>query len=124
VKVVAGDFDPGSEGSLRGQYLTLEPSDKRFQKHVTYNMRIDVKTLELAGEKEVTSLFGAAGWAAFGGLVAGAGGLVLGGLVGGKRTRAVFVAEFKDRKRLVGECDPKEWSQFIASRHGGKLDLV
>lgn len=116
VKVIAGDFDPGSEGYLKGHYFTLEPSDKRFQKQVTYNMKIDVKTLELAGEKEVTNLLGAAGWAALGGLIAGAGGLVLGGLLGGKKARSLFVAEFKDRKKLVAECDPKEWPSFVQSR--------
>lgn len=115
IKILAGDFG----NMVHGQYffgsLSLPwPGDWTAGRR--YSVKDDIVTLEEADERSVVKVGGAAGWGAAGLLVAGPLGLVAGAVLGGRGQRVAFVAEFKDGKRLMAECDKKTWIKMKADR--------
>lgn len=92
--------------------ITLHTKDKYEKKH--YFIPDNVKSIELADERKVVSVFGVAGWATLGTLLAGPAGLIVGGVLGGRGDRVVFVAEFRDGRKLMAQVKKDIWLKIQA----------
>jgi len=115
IKILAGDFGKMVHGQYFFGVMSL-PWEGDWTPGHRYTLKDDVVTLELADERSVVKVGGAAGWGVAGALVAGPVGLLAGAVLGGRGQKVAFVAEFKDGKRLMGECDKKTWVKMMADR--------
>ncbi len=115
VTVLAGDFDTSRKGSVAFGKLNL-PVKGKWVANQAYDLRSDVVELTEADERSGVKVMGAAGWAAAGALVAGPLGAVVGGILGGRGSKVVFVASFKDGKKVMAETSKATWLKAVAAR--------
>jgi uncharacterized protein with ACT and thioredoxin-like domain len=112
VNVLAGDFLEGN-----GQYslgsLVLKTKKHRFLGEKIPSDQLD--TLDIATEENIKKMAGTVGWGTAGTIVLGPVGLLAGLLLGGKKKEVVFVASFKDGRRLMASTDGKTFTKLQAS---------
>lgn len=117
MRVLAGDFANILPAYRKGALvLTPQETARTWKGPTTYRLASDVVSLDVATEAAGVGVFGAVGWGAVGALLAGPVGAVVGGLLGGRKERVAFVAEFKDGRRLMAETDKNTWLKMQSER--------
>jgi len=112
IEVHAGDFKPGKDGQLAGNWLYLKRPKKMFREKIRTS---ELDEVEVATEESVKKLAGTLGWGAVGAVVLGPVGLLAGLLVGGRKTKVSFVATLKDGRRFLGTTDSKTYTRLAAA---------
>ena len=112
IKVLAGDFT--GDGSYAAGRITLRPKECPSPAH---RMKVDefIESVEIAAQHNTVKFGGAVGWGAAGAVLAGPLGLVAGALLGGRGKKVVFVATFKDGRKLLAQTDSKTFAELKAA---------
>lgn len=113
IKIHAGDFLAGKEGSYSWGVLQLQTDAAKWLGETISETEIEM--IEVATEDNVKKLSGAVGWGVAGGLILGPVGLLAGLLLGGKKKEVTFVARFKDGRKLLATTDNKTFTKLQAA---------
>lgn len=117
IKVLAGDFVEGSNGSFGWDSFELRTKVFDFNRETIPSKNIE--TIDIASEENVKRIGGTVGWGITGGVLLGPLGLLAGLLMGGKGKDVVFVTKFKDGRKLLASCDSKTYTKIQASVFSG-----
>ena len=109
VKVLAGDFLEG-DGQYSFGSLVLKTEKHPWAGEAIPSTQLD--TVDIATEESVKKIGGTVGWGIAGAAILGPVGLLAGLLLGGKKKEVVFVAKFKDGRKLMASTDSKTFTKL------------
>ena len=112
IKVLAGDFLEG-KGEYSWGSLTLKTEEHSWVGETISLDQLD--TVDIATEESIKKIGGTVGWGAAGAIILGPVGLLAGLLLGGKKKEIIFVAKFKDGRKLMGQTDNKTFTKLQAA---------
>lgn len=112
IKIHAGDFENIDGHFFAGMFTLFQKgkiwSSERIQ--VT-----DLKSIDIASEESMRKVSGILGWGLAGATLLGQTGLLIGILLGRKEEQVVFVAKFKDGRKLLAEIDQGAYLRIKAA---------
>lgn len=108
-KVLGGDYAKHQAMFQAGKF-TFIPKGK-ITGGTSYG-KANIKMVEQLDEENKKKVLGTLGWGTAGLLVLGPLGAIGGMLVGGKGKKVIFVAEFSDGKKIMGETDSKLFTKI------------
>ena len=114
IKIHAGDYPKTGTHQFSFGNFILTPKESWGLKTDTYTPSM-VEEVTIASEEDGVRLFGAVGWGALGAVLAGPVGLLIGGVLGGRGKKVVFIAKFKNGKKILAETDSKTWTKIQAA---------
>lgn len=112
IKIHAGDFLKGANGSYNFGILTL-PTEKHSWMGEEISCE-QIQAIEVANEENLKKLGGTVGWGIAGAALFGPAGLLAGLLLGGKKKEITFILKFKDSRKLLATTDSKTYSKLLA----------